>query len=30
MGILLKKYGVIFTEFESIDQGSKYKTIFTE
>ena len=39
MDILLSKYGLIFTEFESIDLGSaslntvkfsKYQTIFTE
>ena len=39
MDFLLSKYGLIFTEFDSIDQGraavntfkfSKYRTIFTE
>ena len=39
MDFLLGKYGLIFTEFDSIDQGgaefntvkfSKYQTIFTE
>ena len=39
MDFLLSKYGLIFTEFDSIDRGgaevntlkfSKYQTIFTE
>ena len=39
MDFLLRKYGLIFTEFDSIDRGgaevntfkfSKYQTIFTE
>ena len=39
MDFLLSKYGLIFTEFDSIDQGgaevntfkfSEYQTIFTE